>query len=202
MKLVANLLAESKIRGQLTQGVTAATGSALFTQQGGLLPNKAQRIIAHSRYATNESTDTQPFMFRAPECAVSDAIAVAYNGVVARHKVDWPESIYGGYTSDNDAAVVAECAAADQRHKIPGSFAVAELGVKHLYIYRNGHRPLWWTRYDNAIFVASTRDIILRAFGVTDMVVEKVPHDTLWDITSGVPAALTSLNDLQPDLQS
>jgi glutamine phosphoribosylpyrophosphate amidotransferase len=117
-------------------------------------------LIGHCRYSTSDLQYNQPIQ-------VFDDLALAHNGVVdQRPPVHWKDYGYELQTS-NDSELLYQCAHSGKeplKEFTEASMAVCELSVtRGLRWYRNGKRPLHFSKVGNGWFICSTKDIAKRA---------------------------------------
>lgn len=117
-------------------------------------------MIGHCRYSTSDLQYNQPIQ-------IFNDLAVAHNGVVDQRPASyWKEYGYELQTA-NDSELIYQAAHSGREplEEFPeASMAVAELSSeKGLRWYRNGKRPLYFSKEKNGYIVCSTKDIALRA---------------------------------------
>lgn len=173
IETLKRLFVESQIRGKHATGYTLVRNSKLFSQVAPLPAESfiqshfaevqpgdyTLQLIGHCRYSTSDLQYNQPLH-------IFDDLALAHNGVVdQRSPVYWKEYGYELATSnDSELLYQARHAGNEPLKEFPeASMAVAELGLKGLRWYRNGKRPLYYSRTTNGVFICSSADIALRA---------------------------------------
>jgi len=81
--------------------------------------------------------------------------------------------------------------------KFNGSMAVCVLTNKKLIAFRNAERPLWYSKLDNGIVFASTKNILERSnfkeMKKCDMFVKYEYSDDLNQIKVPIPLGITDL---------
>ena len=171
-----NLFKESSIRGQHFYGIAQPThlkGVTYFFEVKkspylSIIPESFNPLIpaiAHTRFC--QSGDWRVTENNQP--IVVSSMALAMNGVIHMGTKPEYEKAFGVRCRvDNDAEVFLRCLekgdkAADFINGISGSFAGVWLNQQSLYAGRNSRRPLWVCREYGAIWVASTKDIFMRA---------------------------------------
>lgn len=126
--------------------------------------------IAHTRYSTSgdwkNMANNQPI--------VVDGWSLVFNGVISMKTKEEMEEEYNiKLTTYNDGEIFLRHVMNGKDpiefvRTMKGSFAGLWYTPQGwLYAIRNERRPMWWVRYDDSVFVASTRDIIARALGHT-----------------------------------
>lgn len=174
-----SLLMASKIRGLHSFGIAyyAPNGTLqstkslelahILTALDSLRSELPKRLIAHCRYSTSgdyhDHNSNQPL--------VVSGIALAFNGVLHMGtKVEMELACGESMQTDNDGELFIKHlhSTGDSTtflRSTKGSFAGCWLHDGKLNAQRNSRRPLWLARQGQATFIASTADIILRAFG-------------------------------------
>lgn len=135
-------------------------GKHFHTLKEHALSSDLFEMIGHTRYSTSDLEYNQPIQ-------VFDDLATAHNGVVdQRPAPHWKEYGYELQTA-NDSELIYQAAHSGREplEEFPeASMAVAELSSeKGLRWYRNGKRPLYFSKEKNGYIVCSTKDIALRA---------------------------------------
>ena len=173
IETLKRLFTESQIRGKHATGYTLVRNNKLFSQVAPLPAESfiqshfaevqpgdyTLQLIGHCRYSTSDLQYNQPLH-------IFDDLALAHNGVVdQRSPVYWKEYGYELATSnDSELLYQARHAGNEPLKEFPeASMAVAELGLSGLRWYRNGKRPLYYSRTTNGVFICSSGDIALRA---------------------------------------
>lgn len=189
---VKKLLIESKIRGLHATGISYVTRNTLFTVKGPMpadefikgynfngLINEADNsvyMIGHTRYSTSDLEWNQPIE--------RENVALVHNGVVTQDSPDhWKYPTEG----KNDSELLL---ASREHGKAPMAdwpdASVAGCILENtkdgpvLNVFRNGKRPLYYVHYDNAVFVASTVDILHRC-GMENAVEVQAGHEIGFD---------------------
>lgn len=198
------LMQETQIRGLHATGVAASNviadettfgaseNSFLFKRQAvgqslfdypPILVSKMKAIVGHCRYVTSYPEDNQPIEILEYK---QSPIAIAHNGVITQELPENWERLYGYKVSGtNDSELVGRALAnyiwhdQDEEHplrKFPNSSqAVVGLAGPSLFFWRNGRRPLYYTRHQDLLLVASTKDIIKRVLGNSVLVFDAIP---------------------------
>lgn len=176
---LASLLLNSKVRGLHSFGIayyapddTLQTTKSLdladiLSALKSLRSELPQRIIAHCRYSTSgnfhDPLNNQPLHHH--------GIALAFNGVLHMGTKSEMELTCGEpMQTDNDGELFIKHLRTHGDttaflRSTRGSFAGCWLHDGRLHAQRNPRRPLWCAKSGQATFIASTSDIILRAFG-------------------------------------
>jgi glutamine phosphoribosylpyrophosphate amidotransferase len=150
------------------------------------------RVIGHTRYATCASDDHQPLVRR--------NTALSMNGVISQGSPDtWPLAGILDYTTTNDAEVALLHAMGGMRGTFPGSFAIAELDLDRLLVYRNGERPLWRAQGEDFHVCSSTRDSLQRC-GLKEPIMMISPGKVYEVVDGGVIVTNETFPLTKPDL--
>jgi glutamine phosphoribosylpyrophosphate amidotransferase len=174
IQTLKRLFVESGIRGLHATGYSMIRNGKVFTQKAPLPAHEfvqsyfaevqagdhTLQLIGHARYSTSDLRYNQPLH-------VFDDLSVAHNGVIdQRSPAHWQEYGYELNTS-NDSELVYQSRHAGNEPLIEfpeASMAVCELSSKTgLRWWRNGKRPLYYTKVANGYFICSTADIACRA---------------------------------------
>jgi len=117
-------------------------------------------LIGHCRYSTSNLIYNQPIS--------DDNISIVHNGVITQENYENWESMYG-YTciTANDSELVLR-SILDEKPPLlrwfDSSMAVCELRKnKTIGFYRNGKRPLYYTKLINGFIITSTENIAKRS---------------------------------------
>lgn len=180
LTFIRNLILESQIRGKHATGVSAYKGQELFTikkplcakefidRYWGLIIEevgyeKEINIIAHTRYSTSGIDHNQPIADI--ECSV------VMNGVITQSDPDnWMNEFNFDPVGTNDTEILHNALMMNSNpfdiksHRTNPSMAVCYLMSGKVYAFRNGSRPGYIIYTDESIIVASTREIIKRAY--------------------------------------
>lgn len=167
------LMIESQIRGTHTYGSVAYGGVPLRTfvlDEVIDIFDPRYPTIAHCRFSTSgdwrELANAQPI--------IVGNQALVFNGVISMALKDEYENEYGVLCeSDNDGEIPLRVPESipDFVRVMSGSFAGLLLINDEIHAYRNARRPLWRVDTPNAIWWASTKDILKRA-GITGVLSE------------------------------
>lgn len=164
------LVSESRVRGLHAFGAAAITpyGGVVYLKGIGInavanAPIWFERMIFHTRYATSGNhlnmENNQPI--------VRGNSAVAFNGVIHMGTQSEMEAAYKVRMGcENDAELALLFYATLPELVRDKSFAGVFLKGGKLVHYRNENRPAAIYEDDNAVYIASTKDIFLRAMGV------------------------------------
>lgn len=172
MIVFRRLMMEAMIRGQHATGISYVDGDQVVTIKNPVkaslfeLPTiKTTAIIGHCRYSTSDLEYNQPI--------AEQDFAIAHNGVVTQLPPDdWEEAFGFRCTGRNDTELLLRAFEHDvhpleafPRASIAAAFITIDRNGPELNFFRNGQRPLWYSYEDEEeeCFVASTRDIFLRA---------------------------------------
>lgn len=185
-KVLKNLILESKIRGKHATGISYITGDVITTIRspvdshqfieahwGGILSDFKNHgsinAIAHTRYSTSDLEYNQPIF--------NEHTSIVMNGVITQSSPDkWEEEFGVKCAGKNDTEIALRYL---EQYKSPleliethkgSSMSVCQLHQSgDLFFYRNGTRPQYYYEDKDLVFVASTKDIIKRATGITDV---------------------------------
>ena len=142
IQILQDIIAESSIRGIHSFGYSFVKDKKLITRKYHDLKEVklplTNKLIYHNRYSTSgdfkNHKNNQPIHI--------DNMSLVFNGVIDMRT----KKLIERFVND-----------------IRGSFAGIILDEKeNLFVIRNKKRPCWILEYDNAKFVASTRDIFKR----------------------------------------
>lgn len=212
-QLVKNLIQQSRIRGLHSSGISVLYDNILKTDIEILgveeifnvidsLPLGHISLIAHTRYSTSDLEFNQPIY--------NEFLSIVHNGVITQMSPENWEDFYGYKCKGrNDSELILKCI---ENGGVPlmefkdSSMAVIELHNNgEILFYRNVHRPLWYIIDSGNLFVASTRDIFIRAFNSLRVKVEKCNPNFIYKLTQGVltknPIGIDSV-DLQIDTEN
>lgn len=170
LMLFQEILRQSQIRGRHASGVSFIEDGKVKTVMGAapikeLVENVdltgKEIIIAHARYSTSDLKYNQPI--------ANFDLSIVHNGVITQEAPEfWESDFEYKCQTRNDSELVFR---ARQDEKEPmemfpqASMAVIEMTKEGGFcFYRNGNRPLWFFYDEFSLFVASTEDILKRAF--------------------------------------
>lgn len=174
--LLKQLFIESQIRGKHATGVSFIKGGKVKTSIKQIpsiefvksyafhsLPAKL-RLIGHCRYSTSDLKYNQPIQLGEQ--------SVVHNGVITQEDPKyWKEHFKYHCTTRNDSELLLRCLLARKYNNPFIKFKTSSVAAIHLNgkqnsftFFRNGTRPLWWCVYLGSVIVASTKDIVVRAF--------------------------------------
>jgi hypothetical protein len=155
MKHMVKIIDESIIRGQHAYGLAYENQVKKYYQSeyDGIILPLTNKLIFHSRYSTSGDfrihDNNQPL--------TKDNTHLVFNGVIDM-SVEY-----------NDGLLVLEKETPEEMLEYISttncSFSGLVLKDDVLYGFRNPNRPAWILEYDGATFIASTRDIFVRALG-------------------------------------
>jgi glutamine phosphoribosylpyrophosphate amidotransferase len=125
-----------------------------------LLELESLELIGHNRYSTSDLRYPQPIQ-------VFDDFSLVHNGVVTQEPAAmWKRFGYELSTNNDSELLYQSCYAGNEPLvEFPtATMAVCELHLeKGLRWYRNGGRPMYYSRTANGVFVCSTADIAKRS---------------------------------------
>ena len=163
-----NLLNQSMIRGKHATGIawiehnTIQCDKIVDSADKYEIKNiETNMIIGHTRYSTSDIAYNQPIH--------SENIAIVHNGVITQTNPNQWENKYGyKFQTKNDSEIVLKYWK-DNKHPIvqcpQSSMAVAILDSikKTMHFFRNEYRPLWYSIDNEDIYIASTKNILVRS---------------------------------------
>lgn len=168
IELLHLIIQQSKIRGLHSFGYSYYDNELKTIKQHNIYDINfpvSDRIIFHNRYATSgdylDHNNNQPI-------SVND-MSLVFNGVIdMRTKQEMQESYNIQMQTENDGELVIQLCGNDKQKiidyikKIKGSFAGLIMMNNKMYAIRNKNRPAWKLEYNNATYIASTKDIFKR----------------------------------------
>jgi asparagine synthetase B (glutamine-hydrolysing) len=164
-----SILRCSMIRGKHATGVAwnenGLIKTKIISQPANLLELeniKTNMIIGHARYSTSDLLYNQPIF--------TDKIAIVHNGVITQQSSDKWRQIYNfDFKTKNDSELILKSWEIN-KHPINEyqeasiSAIVIDLRNKPSFnFFRNEKRPLYYYKENLDVFVASTKDILLRS---------------------------------------
>jgi len=172
---IRRLFEESQIRGKHATGISFIEDGILHTVKFPIpakefvntfnlsaLPDEL-RVIGHCRYSTSDLRFNQPIS--------SEDVSIVHNGVISQEAPEfWLKDFgYKCATGNDSELILRSIEAGDEpidefKDK---SVAAIVLKPKDFYFFRNGFRPLWYTNFEGTYYIASTKDILLRTFGLS-----------------------------------
>lgn len=175
MYCLRTVMTESRIRGMHASGVMCYINnkkkSMVIPEPIDILVKKLDwasilgckvSLIAHARYSTSDIQYNQPIIDK------GTGIAIVHNGVVSQSPPEQWEQQFGYKTqTKNDSELLLRCIidGKDPLKVFPeSSIAALVLNKDHsIRVVRNGLRPLWTGKVEDAVVYASTFDILSRA---------------------------------------
>ena len=168
IELLHLIIQQSKIRGLHSFGYSYYDNELKTIKQHNISDIDfpvSDRIIFHNRYATSgdylDHNNNQPISV--------NEMSLVFNGVIdMRTKEEMQESYNIQMQTENDGELVIQLCGNDQEKiidyikKIKGSFAGLIMMNNKMYAIRNKNRPAWKLEYNNATYIASTKDIFKR----------------------------------------
>lgn len=168
--ILHSLIIESSIRGLHSYGYSFVKDDKLITRKYHDLDEivfpVCNKIIYHNRYSTSgdyrNHKNNQPIHV--------DDMALVFNGVIDMRTKRQIEKDYKiNMETDNDGEILIQRCGNNTElisrfvNDMKGSFAGIILDSNNkMFAIRNKKRPCWILEYENAIFLASTRDIFKR----------------------------------------
>lgn len=123
------------------------------------------QLIAHTRYSTSDIEFNQPIY--------DDQLSICMNGVITQSDPEHWEKEFGVRCRTRNDTEIAHIKLKDGYNPLllsgetgtSSSMSIATLSpTKGVFVFRNGRRPGWICHTDTMSVVASTRDIIKRAY--------------------------------------
>jgi len=170
-ELFKQIFRESQIRGRHASGISYLKGKKVVTKSEPIsadefvdkigIPN-TNIIIGHCRYSTSDLEYNQPIGTK--------KMAIAHNGIITQSDPEnWEKRFGYKFKTKNDSEIILRNLEKGKKHPLvkykDSSMAVVAIGHKgNFKFFRNGNRPLYYHNIGEALFVASTKDILIRAF--------------------------------------
>jgi len=169
IELLQKIIFQSKIRGLHSFGYSYLD-NGIKTKKRHEIKNVnlplANKIIYHNRYSTSgdykDHNNNQPI--------INSEMSLVFNGVLdmgTKEEIEKKYSIV--MNTDNDGEIILQKCSINKKKIIEfikeskGSFAGLILTASNeLLAIRNINRPLWKLEHNNAIYLASTKDIFKR----------------------------------------
>ena len=167
--LLNKIILQSQIRGLHSFGYTYYDAKLITVKHHNIkdvqLP-KTNKLIYHNRYSTSgdytDHRNNQPIH-------VND-VSLVFNGVVYMSTQDEMQTKYNiEMETYNDGEIIIQKCAFDKNkiqnfiENMHGSFAGLMMFEDKIYVIRNERRPAWIVKKFNSTYIASTKDIFLRA---------------------------------------
>ena len=168
-KLLNRIVEQSKIRGLHSFGYSYYKDNMTVKKFHNLtevdLP-KTNKLIYHNRYSTSgdylNHQNNQPIFV--------NNISLVFNGVIDMGTKEQMQDKYNiNMETDNDGEIlIKKCgfdydAIVDFVKNMTGSFAGLLMHKDKVIFIRNSRRPAWIVKKHKAYYIASTKDILLRA---------------------------------------
>ena len=168
LTLLSRLFQQSRIRGMQSYGWATSRemkpriGSLREAHCAILKLQSGTNFIGHCRYSTSGETPQPLYLKRYPE------IVMAFNGNISMKTKPEIEAAYKiKMETDNDGEVFIHYIISGGYSLLIQdpfvSFAGVWLQNNHLWVLRNERRPGWSCTFNGNFFIASTKDIFLRA---------------------------------------
>jgi asparagine synthetase B (glutamine-hydrolysing) len=148
-------------------------------------------LIGHCRYSTSDLEYNQPIG--------NQDYAIAHNGVITQELPENWKELYGyDCITKNDSELVLH--SSDPLREFSNmSMGVVELRFnRQVRFYRNGKRPIYFTKLENGYIITSTADIAIRA-GLKDP--QEVPMNHYYTIDSEMNLTVVEVDVPGNDLQ-
>jgi|694.fasta_scaffold06519_13 glutamine phosphoribosylpyrophosphate amidotransferase len=169
--LIKNLFLQSQIRGRHATGISYIDNDILTVKEPVPAEEFIQNLrleeflgrefsfVGHCRYSTSHLEYNQPIANR--------DLSIVHNGVVTQEPFDTWNSLFGydNFDTKNDSELIFKSHASGSHplKQFPeASMAVCGLNSNGIFFYRNGKRPIHWSRVGDNLIISSTRDIINR----------------------------------------
>lgn len=203
------LLKQSKIRGLHACGFSYVSDNSLcvyknsspqgWTEVIKAIPHELKKpsLIAHCRYSTSSLEDNQPVL--------AQGLAVSHNGVISQASPTLWSSLFGLDTESKcDSELILRAHLDNGEHPLirfpNASIAVCKIdNLGQIEAYRNHLRPLALVVGEDYVAFASTKDILRRALGVSD--VRQASINTVYKVKDGKLDDTLSYYDGRDDLQ-
>lgn len=172
--ILKSLINQSKIRGLHAFGYSYLEGDKYLTKK--YYQNEfnqiefpiTKQLIFHNRYSTSgdfkNHINNQPINI--------EEVGLVFNGVINMGTKEEMEQEYNiTLTTSNDGEVLLRVSDFNPEDMLKFitenkcSFSGLLLKDKTLYALRNKNRPGWFLEYNGGLFIASTKDIFVRALG-------------------------------------
>ena len=170
---VFKLVRQSRIRGLHSFGFSWYEGEQIMSKKyfqnefNTLKIPESNTLIFHNRYSTSgdyrNHNNNQPIHI--------DDLSLAFNGVIdMRTKREMEDHYNIKMVTDNDGEIVLRVSNGDPEEMVKfisdkGSFSGILLQGGKLHAFTNGMRPMYHTQIGESVFIASTKDIFIRALG-------------------------------------
>lgn len=167
------LIRQSQIRGMHSYGLAWYDNSGLQSKKyyqnefKTITIPESNAIIFHNRYSTSgdfkNHLNNQPIMI--------DDMALAFNGVIDMRTKEEMQLHWGvEMQTENDGELVLIKSKGNPEEMLnivraSGSFSGVVLKNEKLFAITNGRRPMWQLIIGESVFIASTKDIFIRALG-------------------------------------
>ena len=212
LKIIHNLIHESKIRGLHSTGVSYILNNTIKTIKveipadkflenhwseiyNDLTSEKTIKFIGHTRYSTSEIGYPQPIF--------DEMSSVVLNGVITQADFTEWEKIYSlkldDFQTRNDAEIFFKYAVSDSLAKLYSvnkfSASAILLSTSDMKFIRTNDRPLYRLRLDSSTILASTKEILRRSIGEYEF--ELLKPGILYDIAGNETEEIKFDTDLQ-----
>jgi len=170
---VFKLVRQSRIRGLHSFGFSWYENGEIHTKKyfqnefKNIKIPESNTLIFHNRYSTSgdfrDHSNNQPIH-------IND-LSLAFNGVIDMRTKQEMEAHYNiQMMTENDGEIVLRVSEGDPEEMVKfisdkGSFSGILLQGGKLHAFTNGMRPMYHTQINDSVFIASTKDIFLRALG-------------------------------------
>lgn len=179
-EIIKEIFKNSKIRGLHAFGFTALLPTGLETVKchnlEDILNNldffktlKPKILIGHNRYST--SGDYKKHINNQPVYLAKEGISLVFNGVISmKHKKEYEILYNESYETENDGEIILRKYLKNENitdfiNNSNISFAgmILTESKKELLFLKNWRRPAYYSKKNNSIFIASTKDILKKS---------------------------------------
>jgi len=209
LSILRKVFHESKIRGMHATGLSYVKDNKLITIKEAVSADKFHALnnleefinedgnlylIGHCRYSTSDLVYNQPIS--------NDNLSIVHNGVITQELFDNWKSIYGYDCSTKNDSELLLHTLEDKKDVFEiwkdSSMGVCTLNLnKELTVYRNGKRPIYFSKFDSGIIIGSTKDILHRSGLESSIEVEPFVYYTIVDATLTINRTKIKGIDLQ-----
>lgn len=205
---VKKIILESRIRGLHATGVSYYKNNKLHTLSepvsakeffrnhniNDFVDGNSLRLIAHCRYSTSDLNYNQPID--------NGNMSIVHNGVISQELPENWETLYGIKTKTKNDTELLLHTVAEEKNPFSvwkdASISAIELHSDTLRYYRNGKRPLYYTKLPKGFVITSTQDIIKRVNPRLESI--RTKPGTVYTIKNLdlIESSQNEISDLQP----
>ena len=173
LRLVKRLFEESQVRGKHATGLSYITNEIESVSES--IPAKkfisnfnfdvlnglnTIKLIGHTRYSTSNLKFNQPIF--------NNLFSIVHNGVISQEApILWKKHFGYDCDTENDSELILKSISSGNEpidEFVNSSIASIILSKSNISFFRNGSRPLWYLKYNDGVWISSTKDIFIRAF--------------------------------------